>query len=445
MTTPIYDFVSAYVGKDVLRLHMPGHKGKSVIGCEDRDITEIKGADFLYEAEGIIAQSEKNASEIFGCDTFYSTEGSSQCIRAMMYLCCLSAESKGERPLILASRNVHKTFLSAAALLDFDVQWLYGAEDSYLSCEISPLLLEEAIKNAEAAPTAVYITSPDYLGKIADIKALSKVCKKYGVLLAVDNAHGAYLRFLPESRHPIDEGADICCDSAHKTLGVLTGGAYLHINSALDPMFKESAKRALSLFGSTSPSYLILQSLDKANEYLFFSYKSELSDFIGRVREVKQKLTDYGYILYGDEELKITLYTKKFGYSGENFADILREKGIEPEFCDPDFVCLMLTPSLGEKELQKLLSALTDIKKQPEITLRPIKLPYHEKVTDIRRAMMSQHETLPVEKCVGRVLSEASVGCPPAVPIVMCGERICEDDKEAFLYYGISRCSVIKE
>lgn len=445
MKTPIYDFVSRYAGEDTLRLHMPGHKGKSVLGFENRDITEIKGADSLYEADGIIAQSEKNASEIFSCKTYYSTEGSSQCIRAMLYLACLYAESAGRRPLIFAARNVHKTFLSAAALLDLDVQWLYGENDSYLSCSLSAEMLEKELKAAPEKPVAVYLTSPDYLGKIADIRALSEVCKRNGVLLVVDNAHGAYLKFLPESRHPIDLGADMCCDSAHKTLSVLTGGAYLHLSDALPCLFKDNAKRALSLFGSTSPSYLILQSLDKANEYLASSYKSDLCDFVGRVGEVKEKLINQGYTLYGDEELKITLCTKEYGYRGEELAAILRQKGIEPEFCDPDFVCLMLTPSLDEKDLQRLVSVLTGIKKQPEITLRPIKVYEHEQVTDIRTAMMSLYESLPIEKCVGRVLSEASVGCPPAVPIVMCGERISESDKEAFLYYGITHCNVIKE
>ena len=424
---------------------MPGHKGKSVLGCEGIDITEIRGADALYEAEGIIAESEDNASEVFGCKTYYSTEGSSQCIRAMLYLVCLYAEAQGRRPLVLAARNVHKTFLSAAALLDFDIQWLYGDNDSYLSCNISAEKLEYAITSADEKPVAVYITSPDYLGKTADIKALSEVCNKYGVILVADNAHGAYLKFLPESRHPIDMGAHICCDSAHKTLNVLTGGAYMHLSDSLPSLFEKNAKRALSLFGSTSPSYLILQSLDKANGYLCSSYKSDLKEFLGRVRLFKEKLINHGYSLYGDEELKITVCAKKFGYDGVELAGLLREKGVEPEFADPDFVCLMLTPQLDAGDMEKLLVALTGIGKRPEISSEKIKISVAEKVTDIRKAMMALSENLPIEKCVGRVLSDTSVGCPPAVPIVMCGERISESDKDAFLYYGITHCNVIKE
>ena len=268
MTTPICDFVRKYAAQNSLRLHMPGHKGTAFLGFEHMDVTEIDGADSLYEADGIIAESEANASALFGCDTFYSAEGSSQCIRAMLYLACMSGEKK-EKPLVLAARNAHKTFLSAAALLDIDIGWLYGENrGAYLSCDVTTQYLERAIVTSDRKPAAVYITSPDYLGNIADIKSLAEVCHRHGVLLLVDNAHGAYLRFLSQTQHPIDLGADVCCDSAHKTLPVLTGGAYLHISPRVSEKLSHMAKNALAMFGSTSPSYIIMQSLDMANKYI---------------------------------------------------------------------------------------------------------------------------------------------------------------------------------
>ena len=122
MKTPICDFVREYKDSGAVRLHMPGHKGVELIGGESLDITEIFGADSLYDASGIIRESERSASELFGCDTYYSTEGSSHVIRAMAYLISLHARERGEKPKILAARNCHKTFVSAAALLDEELR-----------------------------------------------------------------------------------------------------------------------------------------------------------------------------------------------------------------------------------------------------------------------------------------------------------------------------------
>ena len=124
MDTPILDCLKKYSDSKTVRFHMPGHKGKSLLGIETWDITEVAGADALYEAQGIIAQSEANATKLFGSQaSFYSTEGSSQCIRAMLHL-VIQCRKKGSAPLILAARNAHKAFVYAAALLDIDVQWL---------------------------------------------------------------------------------------------------------------------------------------------------------------------------------------------------------------------------------------------------------------------------------------------------------------------------------
>jgi arginine/lysine/ornithine decarboxylase len=253
MRTPICDFVEKYIREDNLRLHMPGHKGVSFLGIENRDITEVDGADVLYSANGIIAESERNAAELFGtAKTLYSTEGSSLCIRAMVYLLSLEAKQKGRKPVIWVARNAHKAFVSAVALTDVDVEWIFPTKsDSLICCDISAESLDVMLAQEKELPVAVYITSPDYLGHIPDVEGIAKVCHKHGVLLAVDNAHGAYLRFLPESRHPMDLGADICCDSAHKTLPTLTGGAYLHISKDAPKTFFDMAEQAMSLFAST--------------------------------------------------------------------------------------------------------------------------------------------------------------------------------------------------
>ena len=444
MKTPICDFVRRYANSDVLRLHMPGHKGEERQGCEPYDLTEVKGADSLYDADGIIRESEKNASELFGCDTFFSTEGSSLCIRAMLLLLRQYATEMGREPLILAGRNAHKTFLSGMSLLDLDVEWLCGEGDSYLACDIRADRLEERLLSMKKLPVAVYLTAPDYLGNNVDWDAISAVCHRHGVLLAVDCAHGAYLRFLTPSRYPTDHGADLCCSSAHKTLPVLTGGAYLHVAKNAPKCFSDRAKDAMAMFGSTSPSYLILQSLDGANAILSGSYPEDLAAFAEQVAHLRAEAEKLGYVFVGNEPMKVTIKSKEYGYLGTDYAALLRERGIECEFADPDFVVLMLTPDIGEVGVARLWNAMQTIPRREVIAVTPPKVRHGERIMSPREAMLAPSELLEIERCEGRILASASVGCPPAVPIAVCGERLDGDAIRAFAYYGIERIRVVK-
>lgn len=438
MRTPVYDFVRDYADGSTVRLHMPGHKGTGDI--ERYDITEISGADSLYEADGIIKESEGYASEIFGAHTFYSAEGSSLAIRAMLYL---AQKERGARsPVILAARNAHRAFISGAALLGIDVEWI-GEGDSYMSAHVTPDALAARLSVMEQLPMALYLTSPDYLGNEADIPALSEVCKRYSILLLVDNAHGAYLKFLNPSRHPIDLGADMCTDSAHKTLPVLTGGAYLHISRGLPREYRDGAKPALSLFGSSSPSYLILASLDKVNPYLAKGFTKDLSTFVDKIKGVKQKLSALGYTVVGDEELKISIEASRYGYSGEELASFLREGGIEPEMAERDFIVFMLSPADGKAPL-RLLAALEEIPQKRPLPARP-RVVGARAVKSLRAAVLSASEVLPTRECVGRVLALSDLSCPPAVPILMPGEVIEAEHIPTFLYYGKDMLTVIKE
>lgn len=442
MKTPIYNFVSKYADSDPVRMHMPGHKGVGEL--ERLDITEVAGADSLYEADGIIRESEEYASELFGARTFYSAEGSSLSIRAMLYLLSLYAKKCGRPCKVLAARNIHKSFVGAAGLLDLPVEWLVPKSGaSYLSSGVDADFVEDVLSSARELPLAVYLTSPDYLGVQLQISRIADVCHRYGVLLLVDNAHGAYLKFLNPSRHPIDLGADMCCDSAHKTLPVLTGGGYLHISKNTDSLFADNAKRALALFGSTSPSYLILQSLDRANAYIADGYREKLAEFSAKVERLKCEIADNGYSLFGDEPLKITVRAKKHGYTGYELAKRLSLCGIVAEFCDPDYLVLMLTPANTDKDLMRVKEALLSIPRLEEIKTDAPSLPLPKRAVGIREALLSSYVMLPTDAAVGKILAAVTVGCPPAVPMLVSGEVIDDDCIDAFRYYGIEEVAVI--
>lgn len=431
MNTPICDFLEKYRDQNLIRLHMPGHKGKGPLGIEGLDITEVEGADVLYTAKGIIKESMDNATMLFGTQrTLYSTEGSSLSIKAMLYLAMLSRGSK--KPFIAAGRNAHKVFMYGCALLDIEIDWLWG--DGLLSCKITPEKLDDYLNTHD--PVAVYITSPDYLGNMADIKALSEVCHRHGVLLLVDNAHGAYLKFLPESKHPIDLGADICCDSAHKTLPCLTGTGYLHISKNVPADICDMADDAMSIFASTSPSYLMLCSLDKCNVYLASELPERLSAVIPQISELKANL-----FTVGDELMKLTLEAKKYGYTGYELSEIFAEQGIVCEFADPDYLVMMLPPDT--ETLISIISVLVNVDRRTPITLTAPALIELDIAMSPRQAIMSKSEIVNVDVALGRVLASPSVSCPPAVPIAVCGEVLDENAIGLFKYYGIDKVRVV--
>ena len=403
------------------------------------DLTEIAGADSLYEAAGIIAKSEENASKLFGCPTFYSCEGASLAVRAMAAL----ATGQGRSQVIAAARNVHKSFVYAAALLGLEVLWLEGAGESHLSCRLEPAQVARALDAAPQKPAALYVTSPDYLGHMADLAALSKVCHDRGMLLLVDNAHGAYLKFLPKSLHPMDLGADLCCDSAHKTLPVLTGGAYLHIASKHEDFLPEAkgAIGALRLHqpfvsdpripGSRQPGRL--QRASQAN------WRSRPNGS----PPSKGGLPPMASALYGQEPMKLTLCPKAYGYLGTELAQYLEERNMVCEFADPDFLVLMFAPENAIGCFGGGSSGAAPARGRWKRRRRRCRWPPVR--MSIRAAMFAPRETVPVSEAVGRILADVQVGCPPAVPIAVCGEELTPAAVESFRYYGIRSVGVVRE
>lgn len=439
MSTPICDFVRGYCETVAVRLHMPGHKGRGELGCEALDITEVPGADDLACPEGVILESEENTTELFGSrHTFYSTGGSSQCVKAMLHLAYIfRPEGAGNR--ILAARNAHKSFLHGCALLGLEPVWLYPDAPSPLcSCPVPPESLAQALDAGER-PFAVYITSPDYLGGVQDIAALAEVCHAHGLPLLVDNAHGAYLKFLEPSRHPLDLGADMCCDSAHKTLPVLTGGAYLHVAGGAVSPYELEARHSLAVFGSSSPSYLILQSLDLCADRLDKDYPALIRETARRVAALAREL---GLTPPEGDPLKLALPAGGFGCTGPEMASCLLGWRTVAEYVDEDWVVLMFTPGLDEGAYDTVRRALPRPRPAPH---SPLSLPGPgERVLLPREALLARRVSLPVSKCAGRVCADAAVSCPPAIPLAVCGERITAEAARLMEKLGISQISVVE-
>ena len=447
MTTPIYDFVKAYAESGTVRGHMPGHKGNDcykskAAGSEisavfPYDITEIKGADALFEADGIIAESERNAAELFGTyATFYSAGGSTLCIQSMLAVCA----KQGDK--IIAARNSHKSLHSACILLGLSPVWIYPefGDGSAVSGKITAESVKRLLgENPDAV--CVYITSPDYLGAVSDVKAIAEAAHSFGKPLIVDNAHGAHFAFLEENIHPIALGADLCCDSAHKTLPVLTGGAYVHVSSE---KYAAKIKEAMALFGSSSPSYLILQSLDLCNKYLAEDFRNELSQTVKRIEKLKKYVS--GFVTVTESEpLKLTIYALPCGMTGRELADRLRESGIEPEYADETHVMLMFSPQNTESDFECVKNTLCNMI-MPRIRLMPpsFSISPLKKAMEMRAAFFSETETVKTEDALGRICARTETICPPCVPAAACGEVFDENAIKILKMYSISEVNVVK-
>ena len=263
-------------------------------------------------------------------------------------------------------------------------------------------------------------------------------------MLLVDGAHGSYLKFLNDSLFPTDLGADMCCSSAHKTLPVLTGGAYLHVKDEFLNLVNYSPKTAMSLFSSTSPSYLIMASLDRVNAYLNGEYKQKLQAVCKAVKTLKNALKKVGYSLVENEPLKLTLKTKNYGYSGVEFSKILEKSSVFCEFADEDFVVMMFSSETQLSDIERLKNVLLSIEKLPSLQTISFDVVRPKRKMSVRKALLKETQTLPIEKCENRVMGNLNVSCPPAVQIVCLGEVINKKAIEVLTYYGVKSCEIIK-
>ena len=441
MNTPIFDFLEKYSRSGALRCHMPAHKGIKIFPHLpfDLDITEIYGADSLFEADGIILQSEKNMSSLYGTEsTVYSAGGSTLCIQAMLWI------MKNEGRKVYAVRNVHRAFLNACALYDIDVNWIMpDYSDGILSGSIDCNGIECILREC-GGKSCLYITSPDYTGRMADIKSLAEICHRYNSKLIVDNAHGSHLHFFDPSMHPIYLGADMCCDSAHKMLPALTGSAMLHTSSK---DYAPLLKQAMSITGSTSPSYLILLSLDLCNRYISESIRDDIKNGIEYISDFKKHFSDI--LLFSDgDPFHITVRASECGLNGNELAGEMRKNGAECEYSDNEITVLLMSPvntSDDYKRLAEVLERSLGNVSRYHCAVNRFSMSLPEKVMTVREAVFSPQEEIPVELAEGRICASLKVPCPPAIPIVASGEKISAESIEIFRRYGIKTVNAVKQ
>jgi len=431
--TPLYSALLRHSSLGRVSLHTPGHKGAAdILGGIDLslDLTELPDTDALYEADGVIAEAEALASELYRSHrTVFSAGGCSLAIQAMLRCCC----REGDR--IIMDRGSHRMAVNAAALLGLEPVWLSGGKEQadglcpLPSADDAAHLLED---HPDAA--AIYLTSPDYMGRLCDIPAFAALCRQRGIPLLVDNAHGSHLIAF-EGMHPLAQGASMTACSAHKTLPVLTGGAFL---SSADPELSPRMKGAMALFGSTSPSYLIMASLDLCRAWLQGEGKERLRHTARLCDEIKTAAITAGFRLPDGtaDPMRITLLTRPAGLSGDNAARRLRELGFEPEYADDACVVLLPTPFVSDEQMARLADAIKSLphtadrsqaKETPSIAAVLAAAKNSRQVMPLRTAALAPRETVSCMQAAGRIAAASVCPCPPGVPVVMPGERISEE------------------
>ena len=438
---PLYSALRQYAGQNKSSFHTPGHKGQcQFLPLEPAlDLTELPDTDSLFECEGIIRESEIRAARLFGAK--YTAVSSGGCTLAIQGMLTAFA---GAGSKVIFSRNIHRSAVNTAMLLGIDPVWIMHRNDcgKGLPGRIYPEDVRKVLaENPDAA--AVYVTSPDYYGCMSDIGGISKVCGEYGVPLLVDNAHGTHL--VAFGRHPITLGASASACSAHKTLPVLTGGAWLNCN---DERAIGRLKSSMSLFGSTSPSYLTMASLDLARAWMERHGKAEFTALSGVVSELKSLAEKIGFGLPQGEcdPVRLTLLTCPVGMSGDEAADYFRACGVECEHSDAAAVVFILTPFNSTSDLHRLRQAMEGFAvKSPAVNATVCECGHLPGRAMLPREVLFRKVTaVSPERACGRIAAEAACPCPPGVPVVMPGEIIDEKCVNILLKTGIRRINVIE-
>lgn len=422
MSALLFKALQNYINKDMAVFHTPGHRGTLPYDLSLKfDLTELPETDSLFEPEGVLKESQIQAAKVFGAErTLFSAGGCTLCIQTMLRLAAREGDT------VIFGRTSHISAVNTASLLGINPVWVYpdGFPGRYDARNIRKALEEN--QNAKA----VFLTNPDYFGCITPVDEIRHVCDEFGVPLLIDRAHGSHLPFLKGSGELIS-GAAMYADSAHKTLPVLTGGAYLNI---FDSRFADDALDAMRLFASTSPSYLILTSLDTAAQYLRTDAPADFEQTAAAVADLRKKAEECGLgILNGPTDpCRLTIETD----SGFESAEILRKNGVQPEFFMGNYVTLICTPFNSGEDFKRLGGAIKLLSKKENNTARS-DFPKTTAAVSPREAMNAESESVLSADSAGRISAGTAVPCPPGVPLLIPGEIITEE-----IAQFLQKCSI---
>ena len=436
---PLYQALRTYAAKGRASFHTPGHKGQTGLLDLDLslDLTELPETDSLFECDGAIRAAEIRAAELFGAAyTAVSAGGCTLAIQGMLaaFAPCGST--------VIFSRNLHRSAVNTAMLLDLRPVWLMQRRDAGdgLPGRIRSQDVRTALERHPQA-AAVYLTSPDYYGCLSDLADIAGVCRSFGVPLLVDNAHGTHL--IAFGQHPLQLGASASACSAHKTLPVLTGGAWLNCG---DQRAAARLKSSMALFGSTSPCSLTMASLDLARAWMQAEGMGAFRQLADTVDELKALAVQVGFAVPEGpcDPVRLTLLTASVGCTGNEAADYFRKCGAECEHSDRAAVVFILTPFNSPQDIDRLRRAIREFPVRAPMAPDVIEFHLPAEAMSPRAALERKHERLPVERADGRISAEAACPCPPGVPVVMPGEVIDTKCVKILLSTGIREISVIQ-
>lgn len=423
MSAPLYERLMSYAAQNRISFAMPGHKNgrglkKDLISL---DVTELYETENLHHGGEYVKKSQQLLSRLYSSDkSCILTGGSTAAIQAMI---CSAVETGGT---LLASGDCHMSVINTCALLGINIKFFPKDINSFNIPDCTKTLKEYLDEDVNA----VIITSPNYYGICSDVKTIAIECHEKNIPLLVDEAHGAH--FVSDSRFPDTavKYADAVCHSAHKTLNAMNGAAYLHANGTL--INHGRLEKALSMFQSSSPSYVIAASADTAREELEIG--GGWSNAIELCKKFKKRLSKTGInTLENDDITRLVLNFSDYGISGFEISEILRKNGIDIEMADLYNVVLIVTPSNTAEDMDALFNALCGITASMPKTKTKAKIPappYCRETLSPQKAFFANQEKLRLDKALNLVSCSTVVPYPPGIPVIYTGETIREEHIE---------------